>query len=88
MAKLILPVAAIACAIALSRKPSSKDDVSEAVEKACQYVEAGISMSFKVGQGNGPINHFHSLSIQPSKPFSSSLRKSTYQSKHASGIGL
>lgn len=45
-------------------------DVSmiRAVKMGCRYVEAGIRYSKDIGQGNGPINHFHSLSILPFSP--------------------
>ncbi|KAL8946428.1 MAG: hypothetical protein Q9222_007180 [Ikaeria aurantiellina] len=50
--------------------------VDTAVEKACQYVEAGIHFSKPLGKGNGPINHFHSLSVKE-KPegWESSMRR-------------
>lgn len=40
----------------------------QAVKRACRYVEAGIKTATDLGQGNGPINHFHStytLSFPP-----------------------
>lgn len=43
-------------------------DLTQAVVAACRYVEAGIKTSFKLGQGSGPINHFHSLQIMPFAP--------------------
>ena len=36
-----------------------------AVTNACRYVEAGIKTSSDLGQGSGPINHFHALQILP-----------------------
>lgn len=35
--------------------------MTEAVREAKSYVEKGIRYSFTVGQGSGPIHHFHSL---------------------------
>lgn len=65
----VLLAAAIASGIALSlgsptRTTDDDDDVvPDAVEKAVRYVEAGIRTGFDLGQGNGPINHFHSLGV-------------------------
>ncbi|KAL8715083.1 MAG: hypothetical protein Q9220_001040 [cf. Caloplaca sp. 1 TL-2023] len=50
--------------------------VNAAVENACRFVEAGIHFSKPLGKGNGPINHFHSLSMAEKPPgFESSMRK-------------
>lgn len=52
-------LAAIACNIA-------KDaNITRAVRAACRYVDAGIKTSFDLGQGSGPINHFHSVQTLP-----------------------
>lgn len=40
-------------------------NVPEAVRAASKYVEAGIKYSVNLGQGNGPIDHFHSLYSLP-----------------------
>ncbi|KAI1847795.1 hypothetical protein JX265_009223 [Neoarthrinium moseri] len=40
----------------------------EAVSAACQYVEAGIRTAPGYGQGNGPLNHFHSVYTLPFAP--------------------
>jgi len=53
---------AVACNIAKG------DSVPTAIEKACQYVEAGIKTSIDRGQGSGPINHFHSTYSLPFAP--------------------
>ncbi|KAK5653151.1 hypothetical protein OQA88_9250 [Cercophora sp. LCS_1] len=43
-------------------------DVPEAVKAACRYVEAGIQTAPGLGQGNGPLNHFHSVYTLPFTP--------------------
>lgn len=43
-------------------------EVVEAVKRACRYVEAGIKTSTNLGQGSGPINHFHSTYTLPFPP--------------------
>ncbi|KHO01166.1 Phosphomethylpyrimidine kinase type-1 [Metarhizium album ARSEF 1941] len=43
-------------------------DVVSAVRSACRYVEAGISSAPKLGRGNGPLDHFHSIQILPFSP--------------------
>lgn len=73
--------AAIASGIALSTSPVSTKDMPDAVEMACRYVEAGIHLNPGLGQGNGPIGHFHSLSLQPHPSFQSTLRRCQYQGK-------
>ncbi|APA08217.1 hypothetical protein sscle_03g029870 [Sclerotinia sclerotiorum 1980 UF-70] len=40
----------------------------QAVRSACWYVEAGIRTAPDLGNGNGPINHFHSISTLPFAP--------------------
>jgi hypothetical protein len=54
--------AAIACNLANGL------DIATAVRSACQYVDAGIRTSTNLGQGSGPLNHFHSLQILPFTP--------------------
>ena len=39
-----------------------------AVKKANAYVEAGIKTAKDLGQGIGPINHFHSMYMLPFTP--------------------
>lgn len=43
-------------------------DMVRAVRSAVRYVEVGIRTSFDLGQGSGPINHFHSFYIMPFSP--------------------
>lgn len=43
-------------------------DVVRAIKAARWFVEAGIKTGFDIGQGNGPINHFHSVSSLPFSP--------------------
>lgn len=82
----LIPVlAAIASGIALSKSPDLMNDVPDAVEMAVRYVEAGIQTSFDLGHGNGPINHFHSLSMRLPPPFPSSLRRSVYGKAQGGG---
>jgi len=40
----------------------------DAVRAAIRYVEAGIRTAPGLGQGNGPLNHFHSVSVLPFAP--------------------
>ena len=54
--------AAIACNLA------NGHEIDTAVRSACQYVDAGIRTSTDLGQGSGPLNHFHSLQILPFAP--------------------
>lgn len=84
--RLILLAAAIACGIALSDQRHLENEVPNAVEKACKYIEAGISLSSELGHGNGPINHFHSIAVQLPSPFTSSLRRSIYQGTNKVGL--
>lgn len=53
---------AIACNLATGM------DVVRAVKKANAYIEAGIETSTDLGQGSGPINHFHSTYTLPFAP--------------------
>ncbi|KAJ5666910.1 hypothetical protein N7462_011319 [Penicillium macrosclerotiorum] len=43
-------------------------DMVRAVRSAVRFVEAGIKSSVDMGQGSGPINHFHSLYTMPFAP--------------------
>lgn len=43
-------------------------EIDRAVRNGCRYVEAGITTSFDLGKGHGPINHFHSLYTLPFAP--------------------
>jgi len=43
-------------------------EIPRAVRLACRYVEAGIKTASNLGQGNGPINHFHSTYTLPFAP--------------------
>lgn len=40
-------------------------DMKKAVRKACQYVDEGIRTSVNIGNGSGPINHFHNVQRLP-----------------------
>jgi hydroxymethylpyrimidine kinase/phosphomethylpyrimidine kinase len=40
----------------------------EAVKAGCQYVEAAIKTAPGYGEGNGPLNHFHSTYTLPFAP--------------------
>lgn len=51
--------AAIACNIA------KDSDMLRAVRSASRYVEAGIRTSPDLGEGSGPLNHFHSIQVLP-----------------------
>lgn len=42
--------------------------ITKAVKAACRYVEAGIKSAPGLGQGNGPLNHFHSVYTLPFAP--------------------
>ena len=75
---LISEIAAIASGIALTESPDRTNDIADVVERAVRYVEAGIQTSFDLGRGNGPINHFHSLSTRPLSPFPSTLERRVY----------
>lgn len=54
---------AIAANLALGK------DLKSAVRGSVRFVEAGIKTSFDLGQGSGPINHFHSLYTLPFAPY-------------------
>ena len=53
---------AIACNLAAGMS------MAKAVKKATLYIEAGIKTSTDLGQGSGPINHFHSTYTLPFIP--------------------
>lgn len=53
---------AIACNLAADMS------MIKAVKKANLYIEAGIRTSTELGQGSGPINHFHSMYTLPFTP--------------------
>lgn len=53
---------AIACNLA------NGQSLPTAVRAACRYIDAGIRMSPDLGQGSGPLNHFHSLQTLPFSP--------------------
>jgi hydroxymethylpyrimidine kinase/phosphomethylpyrimidine kinase len=55
-------------ASAISCNLADRQDIVTAVRNACRYVEAGIRTSTNLGQGSGPLNHFHSLQILPFAP--------------------
>lgn len=44
-------------------------DMARAVRSAVRFVEAGIKTSIDLGQGSGPINHFHSIYTMPFAPY-------------------
>jgi hydroxymethylpyrimidine kinase/phosphomethylpyrimidine kinase len=55
-------------ASAIAANLASGKTMSCAVQDACRYVEAGIKTSKYLGNGNGPINHFHSVYHLPFSP--------------------
>jgi hydroxymethylpyrimidine kinase/phosphomethylpyrimidine kinase len=59
------PIAAIACNLASGMR------IIAAVKKANLYIEAGIKTSKNLGNGSGPINHFHSIYTLPFAPYAS-----------------
>ena len=50
--------------------------VEEAVHHAKEYVSAAIEAAFPLGQGHGPLNHFHALwgPLQNARPVERSMR--------------
>lgn len=50
--------------------------VPDAVRRACRYIEAGIRTAPGLGDGHGPLNHFHSTYTLP---FSSSVALCGFQ---------
>jgi hydroxymethylpyrimidine kinase/phosphomethylpyrimidine kinase len=55
-------------ASAIAANLASGKDLDRAVRAAVRFVEAGIKTSVDMGQGSGPINHFHSLYSLPFAP--------------------
>lgn len=55
-------------ASAIAANLAKKYDLKTSVRSAIKYVEAGIKLSVDMGQGSGPINHFHSLYNMPFAP--------------------
>jgi hydroxymethylpyrimidine/phosphomethylpyrimidine kinase / thiaminase len=55
-------------ASAIAANLASEKEMPSAVKEACRYVEAGIKTSKDLGNGNGPINHFHSTYHLPFAP--------------------
>ena len=55
-------------ASAIASNLATGSAMAEAVKLATEYVHAGIETGFRMGQGNGPINHFHSLYRLPFAP--------------------
>lgn len=43
-------------------------DVPSAVRSACRYIQAGIRTAPRLGRGNGPLDHFHSIQTLPFSP--------------------
>lgn len=60
-------------------------EVVQAVKGACRYVEAGIKTAVNLGQGNGPINHFHSTYTLPFAPYVVSASQGDYADFSYSG---
>lgn len=55
-------------ASAIAANLARGNDLKTSVRSAIKYVEAGIKFSVDMGQGSGPINHFHSLYNLPFAP--------------------
>lgn len=55
-------------ASAIAANLARGNDLKTSVRSAIKYVEAGIKFSLDMGQGSGPINHFHSLYNLPFAP--------------------
>lgn len=55
-------------ASAIAANLALEKDTKHAVRDAVRFVEAGIKTSFDLGQGSGPINHFHSMYTMPFAP--------------------
>jgi hydroxymethylpyrimidine/phosphomethylpyrimidine kinase / thiaminase len=56
-------------ASAIAANLARGSDLKTSVRAAIKYVEAGIKYSVDMGQGSGPINHFHSLYNMPFAPY-------------------
>lgn len=55
-------------ASAIAANLAKGNDLKTSVRSAIKYVEAGIKLSVDMGQGSGPIHHFHSLYSMPFAP--------------------
>ncbi|KAK1241803.1 hypothetical protein MKX07_007626 [Trichoderma sp. CBMAI-0711] len=55
-------------ASAISARLAQGADVPTAVRGACRYIEAGIKTAPKIGNGHGPLDHFHSTHVLPFSP--------------------
>ncbi|KAL6890773.1 Phosphomethylpyrimidine kinase domain-containing protein [Trichoderma evansii] len=55
-------------ASAIAARISQGADIPTAVRGACRYIEAGIKTAPKLGNGNGPLDHFHSTYTLPFSP--------------------
>ncbi|KAG5949800.1 hypothetical protein E4U53_005753 [Claviceps sorghi] len=55
-------------ASAISAAIAQGADVPSAVRSACRYIEAAIRTAPRLGRGNGPLNHFHSIQALPFSP--------------------
>ncbi|KAL7808595.1 Phosphomethylpyrimidine kinase domain-containing protein [Trichoderma gracile] len=55
-------------ASAISARLSQGADVPTAVRGACRYIEAGIKTAPNIGNGHGPLDHFHSTHVLPFSP--------------------
>lgn len=53
---------------AIASNLASGMTVEAAVKAGSRYVEAGIKTSISLGNGHGPINHFHSIYSLPFTP--------------------
>lgn len=53
---------------AIASNLAKGSDIIQAVKMGCQYVDSAIRTAPNLGQGNGPINHFHSLQALPFGP--------------------
>ncbi|KAH8691267.1 putative thiamine biosynthesis protein (Thi-4) [Talaromyces proteolyticus] len=55
-------------ASAIAANLARGSDLKRSIRAAIKYVEAGIKSSVDMGQGSGPINHFHSFYMLPFAP--------------------
>ncbi|GFP58800.1 putative hydroxymethylpyrimidine/ phosphomethylpyrimidine kinase 2 [Trichoderma asperellum] len=55
-------------ASAIAARVSQGADMPTAVRGACRYIEAGIKTAPKLGNGHGPLDHFHSTYTLPFSP--------------------
>lgn len=56
-------------ASAIAANLAMGQDMVRAVRSAVRFVEAGIRTSSDIGEGSGPINHFHSIYAMPFAPY-------------------